>query len=120
MEEINKVIQGIPQNTTDMVNKSMEEMAKATSQLTECFLCEYCEVKGIKETELKKCLTAESTPNGSFAIKENGIALFRTILNGIKESEGKYTLNCDVYLLDKGRFPKTSQEIQKQNHSRNQ
>lgn len=102
----------IPQNVTDMVNKSIDEMAKATSQVLNDFLCEYCEVKGIREKELKEHLILEYLDDGSVHIVENGRVLFRQSLVTIREDEKKAHLTCSFFLGDKSRYPKTLQKIQ--------
>jgi len=98
----------IPQNETGMVSKSIEEMALATSQVLNNFLCEYCEVKGIKEVELNEHLSVIHNPlKGILVVKEGETELFREVFSGLKQEEGKYSLNYDIYLIDKALFPKT-------------
>lgn len=98
----------IPQNETDMVSKSIEEMASASSQILSSFLCEYCEVKGIKEDELKEHLEVVHNPlKGVLLVREGTVEVLRETFSGLKQEEGKYSLNYDIYLMDKGQYPKT-------------
>ena len=98
----------IPQNETDMVSKSIEAMASASSQILNSFLCEYCEVKGIKEDELKEHLEVVHNPlKGILLVKEGEVEVLRETFSGLKEKEGQYSLNYDIYLMDKEKYPKT-------------
>lgn len=102
----------IPQKEADMVNKSIDEMAKATSQVLNDFLCEYCEVKGIKEKELKEHLILEYLADGSIHIVENGRVLLRQSLVTFRESKEKSCIACSFFLWEKNKYPKTLQKIQ--------
>ena len=87
-------------------------MANVTSRILDIFLCEYCEVKGIKEDELKEHLALVHNPiKGALVVKEGEKELFRTVLSGMKQAEGECSLNYDIYLMDKVMFPKTSSLI---------
>ena len=105
----------IPQNVTDMVNKSIDEMAKATSQVLNDFLCEYCEVKGIKEEELREHLSLEYPTDSSVHIVENGRVLLRQSLATFREGKEKYYITCSFFLGEKNKYPKTLQKIQQLN-----
>ena len=109
-------INEIPQNVTDMINKSIADMAKATSQVLENFLCEYCEVKGITENELNDHLIIGNHPDGSLDVKEGELVLFRRAAFQSKQDNDKFMLTCDFFLLEKERFPKTLKTIQDLNH----
>ena len=106
----------IPQNVTDMVSKSIDEMAKATSRVLEGFLCEYCEVKGIEEKELKEHLVLEHHPDGSLDVKEGEMVLFRWSALKIEKENDKFTAVGSFFLLEKERFPKTLKAIQELKH----
>lgn len=98
----------IPQNETGMVSKSIEEMALATSQILNSFLCEYCEVNGIKEDELKNHLEVVHNPlKGILLVREGDVEVLRETFSGLKQEEGNYSLNYDIYLMDKEQYPKT-------------
>ena len=98
----------IPQNETAMICKSIEEMASVTSQVLNKFLCEYCEVNGIKEEDLKKHLEVVHNPlKGVLIVKEGDVEVFREIFSGLKQEETKYSLNYDIYISNKSTYPKT-------------
>ena len=98
----------IPHNGTDMVCRSIEEMASATSQVLNKFLCEYCEVKGIKEEELRNHLEVVHNPlKGILLVKEGDMEVFREVFSGLKAGEDSYSLNYDIYIMDKLAYPKT-------------
>ena len=109
-------INEIPQNVTDMVNKSIADMAKATSQVLENFLCEYCEVKGIEEKELKEHLVLGHHPDGSLDVKEGEMVLFRWSALKIAKENDKFTAVGNFFLLEKKKFPKTLKAIQELKH----
>lgn len=104
----------IPQNVTDMISKSIDEMAKATSRVLEGFLCEYCEVKGIKEKELKERLAIAHGTDGSVSVMEGNAALLRRSL--VRTNIEGQSITCSFFLAEKDKYPKTLKAIQELKH----
>ena len=98
----------IPQKFTDMSNNFMMQMAQASSQVVECFLCEYCEVSKIKEETLKERITLISDMRDcSLNVVENNRIILRCNLRGEKKGSKTGVIKWGYFLLEKAKYPKT-------------
>ena len=101
-----------PQKTNMEITNPIE-MAEATSHIVNVFLCEYCEVEGITEDKLKDFLCLYEDPlKGTLEIRNNdSVVMLRSTIVGVMRVDG-FTLNHDIYLADRVKYPKTYSSLQ--------
>lgn len=104
--------------------KLADNFIRTQIALVECYLMEYCEAYGIKETELKDYLIIGTCPPEN-SIWVRNVDDERDVKFGVaiiveEHNEGlMHTMKFDVYGKDLEKFPKTSKLIEDVKNGRN-